>query len=298
MASITAFLCGGLGNQLFQYAVGKSLALKSNVPLILDLSGFEIDAYYKRTLELSHFNIASDLEWSNALWKYKGCLAVRRVAWSLPLIAKVVRPILKVELSPEFDELIVSKVISNRVFMLGYWQDERYFSDVRTTLQREFTLTKPLSSANAEIANQIARSPTSVAVHLRRLHGVAAGTIDTAQALAQRVKSGIALPLNYYHAGVQIIEQQLIAPHYFVFSDDPQWAKDHLRLNGNVTFLENGRGPDREDIVLMSLCKHHLIANSSFSWWGAWLAHNPEQIVIAPKAAKYTPNIPDHWIKI
>jgi Glycosyl transferase family 11 len=298
MASITAFLCGGLGNQLFQYAVGKSLSLKNNVSLILDLSGFEIDDYYKRTLELSHFNIGSGIEWSNALWKYKGCLAVRRVARPLPLIANGVRSFLKVELSPEFDNLVVEKEISNSVLMLGYWQDERYFSDIRTTLQREFTLKEALSSANTEIANQIARSPTSVAVHLRRLHGVAAGTIDTAQALAQRVEYGITLPLNYYHAGAQIIEQQLIEPHYFVFSDDPQWAKDHLRLNGNVTFLENGRGPDREDIALMSQCKHHLIANSSFSWWGAWLAHNPAQVVIAPKAAKYTPNIPDHWNKI
>jgi hypothetical protein len=201
------------------------------------------------------------------------------------------------EHTSDFDVNIASCQPLRDVFVMGYWQDERYFSDVANTIKSDFTLANRFSDANRMLASQIELSQNPVAVHVRRLHYVASA-IDAAPKTDAEEK-GLAVGINYYTLSLHEIETRVTKPEYFVFSDYPQWARENLTFNGKVTFLENNRGPDYEDMVLMSLCRHHVIANSSFSWWGAWLASAENQIVIAPRHVGHMPpNIPKHWIMV
>ena len=110
---------------------------------------------------------------------------------------------------------------------------------------------------------------------------------------------GLALSARYYNDAIREIEQRVSNPEYFVFSDYPQWARENLTFDRIDTLhvFENDRGPDYEDMALMSHCRHHVVANSSFSWWGAWLGRSQSQVAVAPRNARLMPNIPLAWIQ-
>jgi hypothetical protein len=180
------------------------------------------------------------------------------------------------------------------VYLDGFWQSEKYFLDIEPTLRKEFSLRKAASPRSLDLANQISSS-NAVGLHVRRgdylsqdkmeFHGVCS--------------------LDYYIAAVSIISSKIPAPHFFVFSDDPEWAVENLRLSYLTTFVRDADGnKPYEHIWAMSLCKHHIIANSSFSWWGAWLSVNPEKIVIAPKqwfrlqTLDSKDIVPERWMRI
>jgi hypothetical protein len=294
MASITVGLCGGLGNQMFQYAMGLSLSQRNNVPLVLDLYGFETDRHYRRKFGLDVFDIG-EIATERHPFEFQFARALWFAARNRPAVERLLRGRYILEGSSEFREIVASLRIDRPVYAMGYWQDERYFATVRQKLREALVLRGGFSPANAEISKRM-RDTNSVAVHCRRLHTARASANPKPVEGAERL--GLALGQDYYQRSIELLSARLSSPHFFVFSDTPGWAEENLRSPFPVTHLQPGRGADHEDLLLMSQCRHHVIANSSFSWWGAWLASGDNQVVIAPKNVPYLPAIPPRWTEI
>lgn len=266
-------LIGGLGNQMFQYATGRALAQRCGVPLLLDASGF---AHYDlRRYELDELSIqarpASEDELARAGVVASAPTLVNRVKRALG----IQRPtnVLR-EASFTYDARV--EAAQAPVYLDGYWQSERYFVGIADLLRKEFTLKAPADDANAEMANQIAAAGTkAVSLHIRR--GDYVNNPHTAQ------YHGVC-SLDYYRAAVDHVAARVTDPHFFVFSDDHAWVSQNFKLPYAAT-LVNVNGADRGvwDMALMKACRHHIIANSSFSWWGAWLNPAADKIVVAPE---------------
>jgi hypothetical protein len=157
---------------------------------------------------------------------------------------------------------------------MGYWQSEKYFSEFSQQIRRDFSFCKPLSSDNEEFANEI-NHINAVSLHVRRGDFVNNPTTLATHGLCS---------LDYYRAAVQYISYRVNQPHFFIFSDDIAWTKENLEIVFPCHYVDHNQGAEsHNDMRLMSLCQHHIIANSSFSWWGAWLNPSKEKIVIAPK---------------
>ncbi len=272
-------LKGGLGNQLFQYAVGRRIAIDKGVPLKLDISGFDVhrtpENVTPRRYELHHFNISAEiasgeevaLVTGSNLHGYQGYLwhFFQRL---LPYYKRSIVP----ERGAAFDPNLLR--VSRNVYLDGYWASEKYFGDIAPVIRQDFTFKYLLEGANAELADRIAEC-NSVSLHIRRGDFVSNPVIHAFHGV---------LSLDYYLAAAKRIKELVTSPHFFVFSDDIAWGKDNLVIGAPVTFVEGNQGErDDEDLRLMSLCKHHIIANSTFSWWGAWLSKHEEKIVIAPR---------------
>lgn len=294
MEAVIANLIGGLGNQMFQYATGRAVAHHHGVPLLLDASGF---AHYDlRRYELGELAIqarlATEEELTRAGVKAKAPTLLNRVSKALGLD----RPanLLK-EASFTYDARI--EQVTSPVYLDGYWQSERYFAGIADLLRQEFMLREPADPANAKIAAQIREAGTSaVSLHIRR--GDYVNNPQTAQ------YHGVC-SLDYYRAAVDYIAARVSAPHFFVFSDDHAWVTENFRLDHAVTLVEvNGADRGVWDMALMKACRHHVIANSSFSWWGAWLNPHADKIVAAPQrwfsgASHITSDlIPASWIQL
>lgn len=284
---VIARLIGGLGNQLFQYAAARRISLRSGLPLKLDLGGFE--SYALRTYRLGAFRIAATRAASDEVLALRGP-ALGPVLERLPLPRR--RTHVK-ERHFHFDSRILA--IRGPAYLAGYWQSERYFADVAENIRAEITVDAAPAGDNAETLRAI-ESGESVCVHVRR------GDYVTNKR-AQR-RHG-ACSLEYYGEAVAGIRERVERPHYFVFSDDPAWARANLSFDGPVRFVDhNGPDHDFEDLRLMSRCRHHIIANSTFSWWGAWLARRAGQVVIAPKrwfaSGKHDARdvYPEAWLKL
>lgn len=260
-------LSGGLGNQMFQYAAGRSLAVRLGVPLILDLSWF--GSQQERQFSLSHFCIEA-VQRSQCPWlPPKGrALASRFSRRWLPRIMGV--PVLR---EPHFHYTADFSTLSEPVFLEGYWQSERYFQEIRSLLLQEFALREPLPSASQEILEEIS-AYDAICVHVRRGDYLS-------NPIAAKVHG--TCPVDYYRAGVSELCQGLERPRCFVFSDDPGWVRASLAFDCSMTVVDvNGTDDAHLDLVLMAACHHFLIANSSLSWWAGWLGAHAGKKVIAP----------------
>jgi hypothetical protein len=267
-------LQGGLGNQMFQYAAAKGIY--KNKSIYVDLSFLKkhtqsTATFTRRKFELGLFpNIK--LNFAGIL---KGWLFVR------PTIIS----------DDNVDEYLNKCLIAhNNIYLDGYFQNEKYFSNIRGNLLRDFEFPQ-LTGYALNWAQQISAVDNNVSVHIRR------GDYLKAETMAFH---GI-LPTSYYQQAVTIIDKKVLNSHYFVFSDDPEWCESNLPfLEDRVTIVKNNSNV-WEDMYLMSICKHHIIANSSYSWWGAWLNKNTNKIVVAPSkwfANEPTDIVPEGWIKI
>jgi hypothetical protein len=289
---------GGLGNQMFQYATARRLSHIHNTALKLDLNWFDriaaIDVI--RKYELNMFAIqedfASSQEIANLIKTGKGRIGKlfkRVVHKTIPLTNKsYIR-----EKHFQFDSSILK--LPDNVCIEGYWQCDKYFKDIDYIIRKEFALKHEPNAPNRKISETIAREE-AVSIHVRRGDYVA-NTITN--------KHHGTCPQDYYNAAIKIIDDRVRHPHFFIFSDDPDWVKKNLKLICPATFVDhNGLEKAYEDMRLMSLCKHHIIANSSFSWWGAWLNKNHDKIVIAPKkwfndeSINTNDLIPEEWIRL
>jgi hypothetical protein len=291
--AVVVQLMGGLGNQLFQYAFGRHLALANNACLYLDASGYAEDEQVDpkqgiRVCELIHFNIAGvllrraaqanagGLAWRRKLTKARGFvggLLDRRLPYYMRRV--VVEPSRN---RFRFDRRVYDSVVPSTVYLHGFWQSERYFSDIDTMLRQELTVGDDPDPPNAEMARAITMTE-SIAVHVR--HG------DNANSVARAL--GV-LPREYYDRAARAIDDEVGAARFFVFSDDIPWARSFLGGGFHATYVEhNPPARSREDLRLMVLCKHHILANSTFGWWGAWLGRKEGQIVQAPR--RYYQNI-------
>ena len=170
----------------------------------------------------------------------------------------------------------------DKSYLKGYWQNEKYFKNIKDILNVEFRVKTPLIGKNYDLA-QVIQNNNSVAIHVRREDYITDSiTADTHGTCS----------LDYYKDSIHLMNQRIKDPQYFIFSDDISWAKKNLGEISQIPYAEhNNTNSDYEDLRLMYLCKHNIIANSSFSWWGAWLNMNPAKIVIAPQIWLKTPTI-------
>jgi hypothetical protein len=283
-------LHGGLGNQLFQYATARRLKELSGSELLLDASWFDSrkTGVTERPYELSHYTIqgrtmmASDV-FLPALYRNK---VLKRLPLPRPL--KLVR-----EKRFSFQSDVLS--LRDNVYLDGYWQSHKYFSDIRDVLLKELEPVQSMSDEDKLTAKQIDET-TSVSLHVRR------GDYVT---LASAAQTHGLCTLEYYKSAVALVQERFRNPTFFVFSDDPEWTRANLHFDSPTVYI-NHNGPDNafQDLRLMSLCEHQIIANSSFSWWAAWINKNAEKAVLAPK--KWFANRPDvtedlfpaSWIKL
>jgi len=287
-------LMGGLGNQMFQYAAGRRLSQVGKVPLKLDTSWFSIcsEGTTPRQYALHPLTIVEDFvssaeaaEYSSRL-KYLASLTSR----FSPFRGSYLR-----EKHYHFDPAILTP--RKKAYLDGYWQSEKYFSDIRDIIVRELSVRNPAEGANRSLAEQIAdHGSSSVALHVRRGDYVNDPVVTNMHGSCS---------LQYYAAAIGRMAAEVTNPHFFIFSDDPAWVSGNFAMDHPCTVVgHNGVEAAHEDLRLMSLCRHHIIANSSFSWWGAWLAGNPEKLVIAPKRwfanAKMDSRdvIPEQWLKL
>jgi glycosyl transferase family 11 len=280
---VVVTLIGGLGNQMFQYAAGRALALRRHTGLVLDLDWLERPPAHltPRRYELDCFRIESELRMIHsraALGRLRGLLRLSPRVWREEMF--------------RFDPRTLE--LPGRVRLVGFWISERYFSDYASQIRQDFRFRAPLDDTNHELADRISAT-TSVSVHVRRG--------DYATHDATRAIHGV-LPLDYYRAATARIGAAVHKPQFFVFSDDPDWCRANLELAGRTTYVDHNTGRGCEDLRLMSLCRHQVIANSSFSWWGAWLNPRKDKIVIAPRRWLADPSVatkdvvPDEWIRI
>lgn len=247
-------LKGGLGNQMFEYAAGRALALKTGSELLLDATFLNDRTPRKhftfRSYELGIFNIHTRFTFLSRL----------SFMISIPLLW----PTLSV-LSARL-RMIFSKDFR---YLSGYFQNEMYFKQFESEIRDDLSPRDPLSSEAKKITESIQTSE-SVSVHVRR--GDYVSDSKTAEV------HGF-LGVEYYENAANFIAGKVNNPHFFVFSDDLEWCRNNMNINRPVHYVSCGVN----DLHLMSLCKHNIIANSTFSWWGAWLNKNPRKIVVAPK---------------
>lgn len=263
---VITHLIGGLGNQMFQYAAGLSLASRTNSTLKLDTSDFE--TYKLHEYSLGNWNISAESASRDEI-KF---LKTRKFF------------ILK---SKKFSEsgLQYNPALFKQeppVYISGYWQTEKYFKTIRNSLLQEFVPKKTISTYSQSVLNQITSSSCSVSLHVRRGDYL----------LSQNQKIHGVCGLDYYEAAIELLEKSHNDITFFVFSDDILWAKDNLKISSKKIWVDgNDSSRNFEDIHLMSKCSHNIIANSSFSWWGAWLNNNQDKKVIAPKAWFQSPKM-------
>jgi hypothetical protein len=165
------------------------------------------------------------------------------------------------------------------VFLEGYWQDRRYFADIEADLRQELTFRTGHTAANERLAAQM-RATESVAVHMRQLHGVPAG-VDRASATIA------SLPVEYYKAGIARIRELVPRTRLFLFSDSPTHAALPLGEDDAVRVVNEGEDAQYEDLWLMSQCRHFVLANSTFSWWGAWMGRTAHSVIVSPVMSEW-----------
>jgi len=322
---------GGLGNQMFQYAAARRLAHKHKTILKLDFSEL-VDEYGYHIYGLRFFNIKEDFANLMDIMGYFPAEGLKRLSTRVvgrKVINLFVRKGLRYKLeflkrryydydpsSKEVVSLMEGRVLSQRffhfdsevldapdnVYVTGSFLSEKYFKDIEELIREEFTF-KPEQSDEDIKVNEMIRDSESVSIHIRRGEIVEESQNQVAYNF---INDG------YYNACIDYIAINIRNPYFFVFSDDMDWVKTNFKIpfpthyvdhNYDSTDYRIDSGTDFQDMRLMSQCKHNIITNSTFSWWGAWLNRNPEKIVCAPKEFVRIWNfddkdiVPDEWVK-
>jgi hypothetical protein len=259
-------LQGGLGNQLFQYAAGKALAHRLNKPFKLEtITSLQKDK--KRSIALQglqgDFALASPKEVKEfltfpSLYRH-----------NTAFFSRFGRNIYK---EPHFHFDKNFSCLKDPVFLDGFWQSPFYFQDIESTIRKDFTVKPELVSKVLEKGKELEQR-SSVAVHVRR------GDFTNKAATSYH---GI-LSAFYYEKAIGLIKEKDPSACIYFFSDDIEWVKQNLAVDKNVQFISSFENSAIEDFYLMTKCRHNIVANSSFSWWPAWLNSNPDKMVIAPK---------------
>lgn len=290
---VTVLLSGGLGNQMFQYAAAKALAERLGTALSADLYAlkkkskattrhFELDVF---ALDIPIVSTAKGkffVKAHPAVQKFRGIF--RLFGFFSDTMAILYQPTIE--------------ILRDNTYLSGYFQNERYFKGYEPVIRRDFSFTTELSDRNKGIGEQM-RTEQSVSVHIRR-----GDYIND-----QRASSNfVTCDKVYYDKAIAMMRKKVQNPVFYIFSEDLEWVKDNLSFGENIVhYIDWNRGDDSYiDMQLMSLCQHNIIANSSFSWWGAWLNSNPDKVVLAPsqwfrdevKNNLLDDFYPEGWIKI
>lgn len=277
---IIARLAGGLGNQMFQYAFARTLSLRHNTSLNIDLSFLKNKNmgpnFVYRNYELDIFHVVEDFDFT-----FENCIKIDE-----PFCSKYLQ---------EMVDSIGAHQIDKDIMIDGYWQSVKYFAEFESVIKSDFTFKSLVDDSSDDkiqyILNDI-RMTNSVMLNIRRtdflntdFHGV--------------------MGLDYINKATELLGSKIDNPKYFIFSDDIEWCKENIKLN-NMVILDHSYKGDRFSyyLQLMKECKNFIIPNSSFAWWSAWLSDSPNKIVIAPKRWLTDENIdtsdliPSDWIRI
>lgn len=265
MKTLRIILSGGLGNQLFQYAAGRALAERSGAELVLDtISGFKDDHFYKRTFELNVFEGLK--RWprvkqpSMKAWLWLRLRRYRSARFSARMLGVIDEP-LDGSVLPQPDRM------REGALFMGFWQDEAYFREIRQHLLEELRMEGAPEPAGA------------VAIHFRRINytrGVGA---------------------DYFEAAIDAMRQRLPGAFFHLFTDDPAWGADFVKTRKDFCLRSHADQSALADFQQMSRFKHFIIANSTFSWWAAWLAESKGSHIIAPSPDTWSNprTVPDRW---
>jgi len=238
-------LKGGLGNQMFQYAYARKLIVADKKEVILDLSFFK---------EIAGRNVTPR---NYTLENFN--IADLKTTYS--------------------EKQSLPNKILNKIFRkLGihkeeYFQNESFFKEIENIIRKEFILKKPLSPFAQDFLNQILQTPHSVSLHVRRGDYVNNQKTNSVHGSCD---------IEYYKKAIEYMKDTCEDPTFFIFSDDIEWVKENIKIDKSI-FVSNSTIKDYEELILMSTCSNNIIANSTFSWWGAWLNPDPKKIVIGPK---------------
>jgi len=290
---VIARIRGGLGNQLFCYAAARRLAIANNAELVIDdVTGFARDSIYRRKYGLDVFNIparkASPAERMEPFERARRGIAK---FWASRNAFSSRRYIVEVE--PDFDERLVSIKLHHSVYLDGLWQSEGYFKDIESTIRQDLVFKAPQDSANRTMADRMQKSD-AVSVHVRWFD---AGQGDGTNNMSRR----------YYRRAIEKIESITPTAHYFIFSDRPDSICGVLDLperRYTVVSHNQGEASAYADMWLMAKSSKHIIANSTFSWWGAWLSDSLTKVVLCPGPDFIKNNwnfkglVPDDWTRI
>lgn len=282
-ALITIRLMGGMGNQLFQYAMGRSLAHDRNDTLFLDASCLGLKPFNPtlRKNELYNFNVKSQ----EVNFKPISFLKTRltdKLTQKFPGINNyhhtqyIYEPTLKIH-----PNIIPEQNCD--LYLIGYWQCEKYFLHNKDIIRRDLQIIAPQSAINSKWGEKISNTTSSVCLHVRR---------------SDYLGLGWEIGIDYYQRAIDYLSERIDKPVFFIFSDDIKWAQNNLHIPHSTYYMnQNTVDSAYEDLRLMSLCKYFIIANSSFSWWAAWLGNFSAKVVITPSDWFEEP-LPEGWIKM
>ena len=295
-------LKGGLGNQMFQYAYARAIAEKNAVHVKLDATYYfnreyravDVPRYYL----LNHFNIALDLATPEEVASFR--TLPRRVYWKIK--TKLFGHANAYTFFPK------DLKVKDWRYQEGYWQSEKYFLPITSSIRKELSLKDTWGTEAQKIVNEIdtvqKQGQMAISLHVRRS--------DYLSIKANFNFFGVC-DITYYERAWKSLTEAMEAKqkgssdtshiHVFVFSDDIAWAKENISFPATMHFVSRPGIEDYEELSLMSLCNHHIIANSTFSWWGAWLNTKQDKIIVAPKqwvAQKVDTSdaLPESWIKV
>jgi hypothetical protein len=276
-------MCGGLGNQMFQYALGRRLSFDRKAPLLLDIAPFDTTAERgetPRSYRLNFLRIQAEAtrDWPSA------------VKDSFPPGSRIEMAGISEE-GDAFNPQVLQ--CPENTYLIGYWQSEKYFVDIADQIRADFQLASVMTADRQALAAQIAKGE-AVSIHIRRGDYVThPGSILT---------FGTCAP-EWYAKAMSLMADRVDNPRFYVFSDDPEWVRANLpKYEGTVFVDPQPDGREFEDMHLMSKCRHHILANSSFSWWGAWLNSSPDKKVIAPERwalveTNLNDRLPASWVR-
>lgn len=289
-------LLGGLGNQMFQYATARRLAAKHNTQLVLDTSSYQVKNKDEtpRHFEIDCFSIDAIVADTSVLNRLQ---ATREPNPLQKLKHKLIGNPITLIGEEGFPVNSAVMKAADETYLIGYWQSEKYFQDICDIILKDFSFTTKPDAENTKMADQIKdKKATAVSLHVRRGDYVTNQHANTFHGTS---------PMEYYQKAVDLMAKKVQKPHFFIFSDDPAWTQENLKTGHPTTYVTNNDGDKGfEDMRLMMQCQHHIIANSSFSWWGAWLNPSTEKIVMAPKTWFLDPSVDtrdiyaEGWIKV
>ena len=275
-------LKGGLGNQMFQYAFGRLLAVKNNAEVKFEFSGDKKDT--RREYKLDKFNTSV---------QFAGPDEAKNLQYPFGIVSRVIEKVKTIVLKRYNIGYEPGLLGRKNGYLEGYWQSYKYLESIKDVLAKELALKEPVDQKHKTILEKM-RDTNSVCVQVRRGDYVT----DPKTSLEHRT-----FGLEYYDKAFEFLKKKVANPILFVFSDDIEWCKNNLKPDLPVFFSDPAM-PDYEDFALAVRCKHDIIANSSFGFWAAWLNDNPGKIVIAPKKwnnkhqKEHDNLLPPEWIKI
>ncbi len=270
---IVVRLMGGLGNQLFQYAAAKQLSILNNAELYFDTSFFSTKPIdnIQRKFELDVFNIDYKIATDEMLHHFHGTEFnnTELVLTKLLSFGKFK----KYKFSKYgFDEHFLD--LKGNYYLRGFFQSEKYFSTIKNIIREELMIEDKHLPLDTELVNRIKNSENSVSIHIRRGDYIRNLTSMDAHGICSK---------DYYVKSIKLIREKLGTDdiHFYIFTDDANWVRNEMNWNIDCTLISDKK--PIEDFYLMSLCKHNIIANSTFSWWAAWLNKNENKSIILPK---------------